>query len=236
MNSASLAAALLSLFSLTAFPQSYGQTNDRPLVLGKFPFENSVPVKIVRRAVPSKPFTVAGPRGAILGQQDGSFEAWIFPWKIFSNLRISAEMQDYPVPIDVNEQAAVIEVRPDHTTITFSHANFTLREVLFAPHNAPDGAGALAFFQIEALRPLTLTFQFVPEMKPMWPAPSDDHPSPEWVKAAGGGFYALHLNFPNHAAAIEIPGAEPGILAPYQERPKIYPLQFVLHFDPAHDR
>jgi hypothetical protein len=234
MNSAFLAALPL-FFSLMASSQSNGQSDDRPPVLAKFPFENSVSLKIVREAVPSKPFTVVGPRGAILGRQDGSFEAWIFPWKIFANLRISAEMQDYPVPIDVNDQAAVVEVRPDHTTITFSHANFTLREVLFAPHNAPDGAGALAFFQIEALRPLTLTFQFVPEMKPMWPAPSDDHPSPEWVKAAGGGFYALHLNFPNHAAAIEIPGAEPGIMNPYQERPKTYPLQFVLHFDPAHD-
>src|SRR5580692_1989343 len=234
MNSAFLAALPL-FFSLMASSQSNGQSDDRPPALAKFPFENSVPLKIVREAVPSKPFTVVGPRGAILGRQDGSFEAWIFPWKIFANLRISAEMQDYPVPIDVNEQAAVVEVRPDHTTITFSHANFTLREVLFAPHNAPDGAGALAFFQIEALRPLTLTFQFVPEMKPMWPAPSDDHPSPEWVKAAGGGFYALHLNFPNHAAAIEIPGTEPGIMNPYQERPKTYPLQFVLHFDPAHD-
>src|SRR5580704_13402267 len=72
-------------------------------------------------------------------------------------------------------------------------------------------------------------------MKRMWPAPSDDRPSPEWAKTAAGGFYLLHLNFPDHAAAVEMPGAEPGILAPYQERPKIYPLQFVLHFDPAHD-
>ncbi len=235
MNSASLAAALLSLFSLTAIPQTNGQANDRPMVLAKFPFENGVPLKIVREVIPSRPFTVAGPRGAILGQQDGSFEAWIFPWKIFSNLRISAEMQDYPVPIDVNEQAAVIEVRPDHTTITFSHANFTLREVLFAPHSAPDGAGALAFFQVEAVRPMSLSFQFNPDMKRMWPAPSDDRPSPEWAKTAAGGFYVLHLNFPDHAAAVEMPGAEPGILAPYQERPKTYPLQFVLHFDPAHD-
>jgi glycogen debranching enzyme len=236
MNSASLVVALPLFFGLMASSQSNGQPNDRPSALTKFPFENSVPLKIVQEAVPSKPFTVAGPRGAILGQQDGSFEAWIFPWKILSNLRIIAGMQDYPAPIDVNQQAAVVEVRPDHTTITFSHADFTLREVLFAPHNAPDGAGALAFFQIEAVRPLTLTFQFVPEMKLMWPAPSDDHPSPEWVKAAGGGFYVLHLNFPNHAAAIEMPEAEPGIMNLYQERPKTYPLQFVLHFDPARDR
>lgn len=207
----------------------------KPETLDKFPFEETVPLKIVRNATPANPFTVVGPRGAILGQQDGSFEAWIFPWKIFSNLRITAEMQNYPVPIDVNEQAAVIEVRPDHTMITFSHANFTLREILFAPHKAPEGAGVLAFFEIEAIRPLKLTFSFTPEMKLMWPAASDDRTSPEWVKTPDGGFYMLHLNFPDHAAGLEMPGAEPGILAPYQERPKTYPLQFVLHVDPARD-
>ena len=228
-------AVFLLLFLNFTIPRSSAQAIDRPPVLANFPFENSVPLKIVREAVPAKPFSVVGPRGAILGRQDGSFEAWIFPWKILSNLRISAEMWDYPVPIDVNELAAVIEVRPDHTTITFSHANFTLREVLFAPHNAPNGAGVLAFFQVEALRPVTFTFQFTPEMKRMWPALSDDRPSPEWVKTDAGGFYVLHLNFPDHAAAVEMPGAEPGILAPYQERPKTYPLQLVLHFDPAHD-
>jgi hypothetical protein len=235
MNPASSAMGLFLLSIFAALQQSPGQVNDRPGVLAKFPFENTVPLKIVRDAVPSRPFTVVGPRGAILGQQDGSFEAWIFPWKIFSNLRITAEMQNYPVPIDVNEQAAVIEVRPDHTTITFSHANFTLREILFAPHNLPDGAGVLAFFQIESVRPLTLTFQFTPEMKRMWPALSDDRPSPEWVQNPAGGFYVLHLNFPDHAAAVEMPAADHGILAPYQERPKTYPLQFVLHVDPAHD-
>lgn len=243
----SLALALLLSCSFSAESQSVsqaknaqtknGQTNNQASVLVKFPFDESVPLKIVREAVPTKPFTVVGPRGAILGRQDGSFEAWIFPWKIFSNLRISAEMQNYEVPIDVNEHAAEIEVRPDHTTITFAHANFTIREVLFAPHVAPDGAGVLAFFEIEAVRPLTLTFQFTPNMQLMWPASSDDRPSPDWIKGdtAGSGFYVLHLNFPDHAAALQMPGAETGITAPYQERAKTYPLQFVLHFDPARD-
>jgi len=227
---------LLSIFCLTVMPAASGQASSSLAPAAQAPLDNDVPLKIVRTAVPSHPVTVAGPRGAILGQQDGSFEAWVFPWKIFSNLRITAEMEDYPVPIDVNEQAAVIEVRPDHTTISFSHANFTIREVLFAPRNPPDGVGVLAFFQVEAVRPLTLTFEFTPEMKRMWPAASDDRPSPEWVKSPSGGFYVLHLNFPEHAAAIELPGAQPGILAPYQERPKIYPLQFILHVDPVRDR
>jgi glycogen debranching enzyme len=226
---------LLLLFSFVATAQLNNPASDQSPVLAKFPFEESAPLKIIRETVPSKPFTVIGPRGAILGQQDGSFEAWIYPWKIFANLRITAEMQDYSVPIDVNDHSAVIEVRPDHTTITFAHANFTVREILFAPHNAPDGAGVLAFFEVEAVRPMTLTFQFIPEMKRMWPALSDDRCSPEWVKTPTGGFYVLHLNFPDHAAALEMPGAEPGIMAPYQERAKSYPTQFVLHFDPAHD-
>ena len=183
-----------------------------------------------------KPFTVTGPRGALLGQQDGSFEAWIFPWKILSGLRIQADMRDYPVPIDVNQQAATIDVLPGHTTITFSHANFTVREILFTPQEAPDGVGALAFYQIEAVRPMTLTFSFTPEMQRMWPALSDDRPSPEWVKVGPSGFYILHLNLPDHAAALAMPTAQYGILAPYQERPKNYPLQFVIHFDPATDR
>ena len=235
MSSACLQVALALFFGLTAARQLVGQASGQAAPLAKFPYEDSVPLKIVREAIPSKPFTVVGPRGAILGQQDGSFEAWIFPWKVFANLRITAQMQDYPVLIDVNEQAAVIEVRPDHTTITFSHANFTLRETLLAPRESPDGTGALAFFQIEAVRPMTLTFDFTPEMKRMWPALSEDRPSPEWVKAPAGGFYVLHLNFPDHSAAIQLPGAEPGILAPYQERPTVHPLQFVLHFDPVHD-
>ena len=182
-----------------------------------------------------KPFSVTGPRGALLGQQDGSFEAWIFPWKILSHMRITADMKDYTVPIDVNEQAATIAVQPGHTTITYSHANFTVREILFAPQQAPDGAGALAFYQIQAVRPMTLTFSFTPEMVRMWPATSDDGSSPEWVKTGTSGFYVLHLNLPDHAAAVAMPTATSGILAPYQERPKNYPLQFVLHFDPATD-
>ena len=182
-----------------------------------------------------KPFSVTGPRGALLGQQDGSFEAWIFPWKILSHMRITADMKDYTVPIDVNEQAATIAVQPGHTTITYSHANFTVREILFAPQQAPDGAGALAFYQFQAVRPMTLTFSFTPEMVRMWPATSDDGSSPEWVKTGTSGFYVLHLNLPDHAAAVAMPTATSGILAPYQERPKNYPLQFVLHFDPATD-
>ncbi len=208
--------------SFTAIPSMPVLARDMPL--------------ISQETVAGKPFSVIGPRGAVLGQQDGTFETWIFPWKIFSGMEIRADMQNYAVPINVNEHAAVIDVQPQATTITYSHANFTIRQIMLAPKQAPDAAGVLVFYQIEAVRPMTLTFSFHPVMQRMWPAQSDDLPSPEWVaNGQGSGFYILHLNQPNQAAGLAMPGAQPGLLAPYQERARSWPLQFVLHFDPATD-
>jgi hypothetical protein len=92
MKQSGLAGTVLFLATVVMVPISYGQA-EAP-ALARFPFEQSVPLKIVREAIPMRPFTVAGPRGAILGQQDGSFEAWIFPWKVVSNFRITAEMEN----------------------------------------------------------------------------------------------------------------------------------------------
>jgi hypothetical protein len=207
------------------------------VVPAAFPYAEQAGLQIVHETDPALPFSVIGPRGALLGSQDGQFEAWIFPWKIIDNMRISARMQNYAAPIDVNRQAAEIEVHPNETTIVYAHANFTIRQIMMAPKNGPADEGVLVLYQIAAIRPMTLTFSFDPVMQRMWPAPSDDRPSPEWVPTSNGsGFYMLHLNFPDHAAGLAMPGAAPGILPPYQEKAATWPLQFVLHFDPARDK
>jgi glycogen debranching enzyme len=209
----------------------FSQSNSgAPLVPGE-----KAEMRISRQAIPELPFSVVGPRGAILGRQNGSFEAWVFPWKILTGVHLTVNMENYPVPLDVNRQAAEIDVEPDRTTITYSHANFTIRQVMLAPKTASDPA-VLVLYQIEAIRPMNLTLSFTPVMQRMWPALSPDSPSPEWVKNAdGSGFYILHLNFPDHAAAVAMPGAQPGILPPYQELSASWPLQFILHFDPKKD-
>ena len=73
---------------------------------------HSDPLTITRPAKPGNPFTVAGEQGAILGEQDGGFEAWLFPTKILSRFHVTAEIADYPVPIDLAALAATIEVSP----------------------------------------------------------------------------------------------------------------------------
>lgn len=199
--------------------------------LQKFTFGSS-PIGIVRDTEPAKPFTVAGEHGAVFGQQNGECEAWVFPVKVLSHLRITAELKDYPVPIDVNDLPGAIEVTPGRTTITYSHAAFTIRQHMFAPRGG-GGAPPVIIFEFASVRPMKVTFSFTPVVERMWPAPNFGRPSAEWVK--DGGYYVLHTDSSDLAAALAIPRAQPGILQPYQERPRFYPLQFQLNFDPGHD-
>ncbi len=200
-----------------------------------FPMTDSGLV-ITRPTQPLQPFTVAGPRGVLVGSQDGQFESWVLPVKLLSHLTIEASLQGYSVPIEVNPQSANIEVRPDRTIITYSHIGFTIRQIMFSPENSgtAPSTGPVVLFQFDAPRALDLTFRFTPEMRWMWPKRNDGIPGAEWV-AASGGYYTLHMDYLDLAGAVTIPTATPGILAPYQERPQVHPLELHLHYDPARD-
>ena len=230
-------ALMAFLHATPGIAQTAAAANDWLKPVPSFPMAAS-DLTIDQHAELGKPFTVAGQCGAFMGEQNGSFEAWIFPVKLLSHFVISAAVEGYPVPIDLNADAAEIEVAPDHTTITYAHIAFTVREILFATRcdSATEmGSGIIALFRIEAARPVTLTFSFTPEVRRMWPAPNYGPPGPEWVGSATSGYYLLHEDFPDLAGAIAMPGTRPGILAPFQEKPKTYPLQLILDFDPKRD-
>ena len=189
-----------------------------------------------------KPFTVAGERGVVLGQQDGTFEAWVLPVKLLSHLTIEARIEGYSVPIDVNQQAAEIEVRPDRTVISYSHIGFTVRQIMFSPNENPiqgtaAQTGPVVLFEFDCLHPTDFTLRFTPELRWMWPERNEGVPGAEWVGRTTdqGGYYVMHADYPDLAGAVTIPGAKPGILAPYQERPQVHPVEFNLHIDPARD-
>jgi glycogen debranching enzyme len=214
-------------------------------------FDNSGPV-IHSHTEPLKPFTVAGERGVLVGQQDGAFESWILPVKLISHFTIEADVEGYGVPIDVNQQSAAIEVRPDRTVITYSHPAFTVRQIMFSADSissstvtekaGPAQTGPIVLFEFDCLHPTDFTFRFTPELRWMWPERNEGAPSPEWVSpdphnpTAPGGFYILHTDYPDLAGALTIPGATPGILAPYQERPQVHPVELRLHIDPAREQ
>jgi len=225
---ASLVLALASIAKALAAPP-IPSFNSLPAL----PFDTVGPV-IRAHVEPLKPFTVAGEHGVLLGQQNGSFEAWILPVKVLSHLTIQANISGYDVPIEVNQHATEIEVRPDRTVITYSHIEFTMRQIMFSADDSPAGTGPIVLFEFDCLHPTDFTFNFTPNLEWMWPERNEGNPNAEWD--VRGGFYVLHSDYPDFAAAVTIPGAQPGILAPYQERPHFYPTQLKLHIDPARDR
>ena len=219
-----ITSSLLAQQSLSSIPQ--------------FPLRSD-PITIVRGARAVEPFSVAGERGAILGQQDGRFELWALPVKMLSNLRITAELAGYPVPIDLNQQAAIIEVSPDHTTVTYSHAAIVVKQHMFIPRGegTKDAANlaAVVLFEIHSTRAARITFSFDPAMVQMWPAPNFGPASASWVKMGTGGGYLLSTSNPKLFGVVAMPGSTPGILAQDQEKPAYYPLQLRLDYDPVRD-
>lgn len=205
------------------------------VVTPRFPLASTA-LDIHQPAQPKNFFSVVGETGAVLGQQDGTFELWEFPVKLISHFHMRVDMANYAVPIDVNALASTIDVSPDHTTITYSHAAFTIRQHMFVPRGDQGTAAApIVLFEISSVRPLELTIQFDPVMQRMWPALNPGRPSGEWVARDGQGAYVLQTDDPFFSAMIAMPGTRPGILPPYQEHPKDYPLEFKLSFDPKRD-
>jgi hypothetical protein len=197
---------------------------------------DSNPLVIDQPAQENRPFSVTGQRGAILGQQDGTFELWLLPVKILHNARLTARLQDYEAIIDLNKHASEIEVRPDHTTITYSHAAITVKQHMFIPRSAQPGvATAIVLFEIHAVRPAVVTLQFEPSLERQWPAPNFGRPNASWIQSGDGGIYTLSTDNPNFFGMIAMPGSTRGLIRPYQERPQTLPLRFDIHYDPARD-
>jgi glycogen debranching enzyme len=201
-----------------------------------FPLSDG-PLIIRQNAQPRHPFTVTGSTGAILGLQNGNVELWALPTKVFSNLHLSAELEGYTVPIDLTDDAATIDVQPDHTTITYSHAAITVRQHMFIPAgDSNQFKGAIIFFEIESLRPTVLTVSFEPAMVQEWPAPFFGRPGASWLPINSGGAFVLSTDNPAIFGMVGMPNATTGPLAPYQERPRALPLEFKVRYDPTKDQ
>jgi hypothetical protein len=110
-------------------------------------------------------------------------------------------LQGYSVPIDVNQQAAEIEVHPDRTVITYSHIGFTVRQIMFSPSTGAAGpgdsgtkTGPIVLFQFDCLHPTDFTLRFTPELRWMWPERNEGVPGAEWV-AGSGNFVGVATTF-----------------------------------------
>jgi hypothetical protein len=221
----------LLLFPLAVGPVFAQTANSVP----GFAFDPS-DLTIHHTAEPQQPFTVVGEHAAILGSQDGSFELWLMPIQVLRNARLTARLQGYDTTISLNSLATDVEVEPDHTTLTYSHAAITVRQHMFLPRVGADGrAAAIVLFEVHATRPAELTLTFDPSMTMQWPAPNYGPASAAWVERPGGSGYILQTNNPALYGVVTMPGATHGDLRPYQERAEETPMELHFSYDPKVD-
>lgn len=131
-------------------------------------FSLAPPDPVIRKPVQPRHFLESvGRRGAILGTEDGTFEAWLNPIKALRDFRLSVYFDGALEPVDLSDLAEQVAVSPGRVTITHSHAAFTIRQTWVA---AVDQPALMVLLDIDTDRPLRLRATFIPEMKPMWPA------------------------------------------------------------------
>jgi glycogen debranching enzyme len=103
-------------------------------------------------------------RAALLGNETGNLEAWVYPLKILRNFHINILTEGRSLP--GNSLARTLNVRPESATILYSGDTFSIRETLFVPVREP---GAVITFQIRTVQPLELEAVFERDFQLEWP-------------------------------------------------------------------
>lgn len=158
----------VALLMLACVPNALAQTQPpiAPNLPAKFPLAGN-PIELTRAARPHVYFEAVGRKSAIFGHENGVFESWVFPMKLFHDARISIKVEGQDTPVDFAANVERIIARPESTTLVASNQLFTLRATFFSPI---DEAGSIILLEADSPRVLTVTVSFVPDMKPMWPA------------------------------------------------------------------
>lgn len=124
-------------------------------------------IELRRTAQGGAYFDKVGRKFAVLGAENGVFEAWAYPLKLASDFEFSFLLGTGTLPLRGRDLTRSIEVTPAATTLTFVFQSFTVKAVFVTPLDQP---GAVILLAVDSLEPLTVVCRFQPVLQPMWPA------------------------------------------------------------------
>lgn len=131
----------------------------------RFPIQES-PIQLTGPVRPGEYLGVVGPTAAWLGTETGAAEVWVHPIKVANDFRLRFSTPQYGTPISGDDVARTVDVRPEVTTITYSHASFQVRQHILVP----DGkAGLLILLEVDTPEPMEVVAEFDPILNYMWP-------------------------------------------------------------------
>ena len=126
------------------------------------------PIELTGPVRPGEYLGVVGPRAAWLGLETGEAELWVHPLKVGNGFRLSFAASGNAAPVPGSEVARTVRVRPELTTITYSHAAFQVRQHILAPADTAT-SGLLVLLEVDAPQPLEIIAEFEPVLNYMWP-------------------------------------------------------------------
>lgn len=183
-------------------------------------------LELERHTRPGSFFDVLGRRSAVFGYENRALEAWAYPLKIIDDFKLSFNLEGYPLDIHGPETAASITVRPEASIFAYSHAAFTIRQIIFAPIDEP---GIVMLLDVQSVLPLTITGSFRPKLRLMWPA---------GLMTAYFGWnekehiYTLSEETNRFVGILGSPLARDLSVMPYQEEPRDVPIRFAIKVSP----
>jgi glycogen debranching enzyme len=145
----------LLLLTLTFAISVRGQDPDRSL---KSELELSRPVR------PWEFLSATGTRAALLGNEAGRLEAWVYPLKILRDFHLRFHLQALEFPAE--SLARTITVHPESASILYAGDTFTVRETLFVPVHEP---GAIIQLEVDAAEPVEIEAEFQRDFQLEWP-------------------------------------------------------------------
>jgi glycogen debranching enzyme len=169
-------------------------------------------------------YAVAGRRAAAFGYEHRALEAWVYPLKILDDFKLSFQIEGYPLEFAGADTLARVNVRPEATTFTYSHAAFTVRQIIFAPVDEP---GVVMLLAVESALPLTVNVSFRPRLRLSWPAGLMTG-SLSWNEKSR--VYYISEETGRFAGVVGSPAARDVSVMPYQEEPRDAPARFRVEF------
>ena len=177
-------------------------------------------LRLERRTRPGAFLDVLGRRSAVFGYEHRQLEAWAYPLQILDQFELSFRVEGYPLEFKGADTAALIDVRPEATTVSYSHAAFTVRQIIFAPLEEP---GVLMLLDVDSALPVVVTARFRPRLRLMWPAGMPTA-SLSWDEEQRT--YFIYEGTGRYTGMVGSPAARDVSVMPYQEEPRDVPAEF----------
>ena len=127
----------------------------------------TAPLALTGDARPGVYLSAAGRRAIAMGTEDGRLELWSWPIKWLHDFELSFQVPKYVEPIPGHTVARSVTEQPGSVTITYAYEQFTVRQHIFVPLDAP---AVVMLLEVDAVRPLEVIARFTPDIHFAWPA------------------------------------------------------------------